>query len=138
MAGTSPAMTAERRCLGRCFLAISARFSGGGKAPSKRPSSTLLCRRERFSRLPYQSKLRATMNTLWMIVGCGVLAILYGIWATGSVLRADAGSAKMQEISAAVREGAQAYLKRQYSTIAVVGVVIFLIVGYFLGWLRAG
>jgi K(+)-stimulated pyrophosphate-energized sodium pump len=53
------------------------------------------------------------------------------------VLQADAGSARMQEISAAVREGAQAYLKRQYSTIAPVGVVIFLIVGYFLGWLVA-
>jgi K(+)-stimulated pyrophosphate-energized sodium pump len=77
------------------------------------------------------------MNTLWMIVGCGVLAILYGIWATGSVLRADAGSAKMQEISAAVREGAQAYLKRQYTTIAIVGVVILLIIGFTLGWLVA-
>ena len=77
------------------------------------------------------------MNTLWMIVGCGVLAILYGIWATGSVLRADAGSKKMQEISAAVREGAQAYLKRQYSAIALVGVVIFVILGFTLGWLVA-
>jgi K(+)-stimulated pyrophosphate-energized sodium pump len=77
------------------------------------------------------------MTTLWMIVGCGVLAILYGIWATVSVLRADAGSAKMQEISAAVREGAQAYLKRQYTTIGIVGVVIFLIIGFTLGWLVA-
>jgi K(+)-stimulated pyrophosphate-energized sodium pump len=77
------------------------------------------------------------MTTLWLIVLCGVLAIVYAIWATSSVLHADAGSARMQEISAAVREGAQAYLKRQYSTIAVVGIVIFLIVGYFLGWLVA-
>jgi K(+)-stimulated pyrophosphate-energized sodium pump len=77
------------------------------------------------------------MTTLWMIVGCGVLAILYGIWATGSVLGADAGSAKMQEISAAVREGAQAYLKRQYATIGIVGVVIFIIIGMTLGWLVA-
>jgi K(+)-stimulated pyrophosphate-energized sodium pump len=77
------------------------------------------------------------MNTLWIIVGCGVLAILYGIWATRSVLSADAGSARMQEISAAVREGAQAYLKRQYSAIALVGVVIFVIVGVTLGWLVA-
>ncbi|MFZ0609963.1 MAG: sodium/proton-translocating pyrophosphatase, partial [Xanthobacteraceae bacterium] len=77
------------------------------------------------------------MHTLWAIVGCGILAIIYAIWATRSVLSADAGSERMQEISAAVREGAQAYLKRQYSTIAVVGVVIFLIVGYFLGWLVA-
>jgi len=72
-----------------------------------------------------------------MIVGCGVLAILYGIWATLSVLGADAGSAKMQEISAAVREGAQAYLKRQYTTIGIVGVVIFVIIGLTLGWLVA-
>jgi K(+)-stimulated pyrophosphate-energized sodium pump len=77
------------------------------------------------------------MTTLWLIVLCGVLAIIYAIWATRSVLRSDAGSARMQEISAAVREGAQAYLKRQYSTIALVGIVIFLIVGYFLGWLVA-
>ncbi len=77
------------------------------------------------------------MTTLWMIVGCGVLAILYGIWATMSVLSADAGSAKMQEISAAVREGAQAYLKRQYTTIGIVGVVIFVIIGFALGWLVA-
>ena len=77
------------------------------------------------------------MQTLWLIVLCGVLAIAYAIWATRSVLSADAGSEKMQEIAAAIREGAQAYLKRQYSTIAVVGVVIFVIVGYFLGWLVA-
>jgi K(+)-stimulated pyrophosphate-energized sodium pump len=77
------------------------------------------------------------MNTLWMIVGCGALAILYGIWATQSVLAADAGSKKMQEISAAVREGAQAYLKRQYTTIAIVGIVIFFVIGYTLGWLVA-
>ena len=77
------------------------------------------------------------MTTLWLIVLCGVLAIIYAIWAARWVLAADAGSARMQEISAAVREGAQAYLKRQYSTIAPVGIVIFLIVGYFLGWLVA-
>jgi K(+)-stimulated pyrophosphate-energized sodium pump len=77
------------------------------------------------------------MNTLWMIVGCGVLACLYGLWATASVLRADPGSKKMQEIAAAVREGAQAYLKRQYTTIAIVGVVILIILGFTLGWLVA-
>jgi K(+)-stimulated pyrophosphate-energized sodium pump len=77
------------------------------------------------------------MTTLWIIVGCGVLAILYGIWATRSVLSADQGTAKMQEISAAVREGAQAYLKRQYTTIGLVGLVIFVIIGVTLGWLVA-
>ncbi|KQZ00840.1 pyrophosphatase [Pseudolabrys sp. Root1462] len=77
------------------------------------------------------------MTTLWAIVGCGLLAVLYGIWATGSVLRADQGSARMQEIAAAVREGAQAYLRRQYTTIGIVGVVIFVLIGFTLGWLVA-
>jgi K(+)-stimulated pyrophosphate-energized sodium pump len=75
------------------------------------------------------------MTTLWLIVLCGVFALVYAIWATYSVMQADPGSDKMQEIAAAVREGAQAYLRRQYTTIALVGVVIFVIVGYFLGWL---
>src|SRR6201990_1547340 len=77
------------------------------------------------------------MTALWMIVLCGVLSIVYAAWATSSVLQADAGNAKMQEIAAAVREGAQAYLKRQYTTIGIVGLVIFLIVGWLLGWLVA-
>jgi K(+)-stimulated pyrophosphate-energized sodium pump len=77
------------------------------------------------------------MTALWLIVACGALSIVYAIWATASVMSSDAGSARMQEISAAVREGAQAYLRRQYATIGIVGVVIFLIVGYFLGWLVA-
>ena len=77
------------------------------------------------------------MTALWLIVLCGALAIVYAVWATRSVLAADAGSARMQEISAAVREGAQAYLKRQYTTIAGVGIVIFLIIGFLLGWLVA-
>ncbi|HEY7299097.1 MAG TPA: sodium-translocating pyrophosphatase [Xanthobacteraceae bacterium] len=77
------------------------------------------------------------MTTLAIIIICGLLSIAYGVWATLSVLSADAGSPKMQEISAAVREGAQAYLKRQYTTIGAVGVVIFVIVGLLLGWLVA-
>jgi K(+)-stimulated pyrophosphate-energized sodium pump len=79
----------------------------------------------------------SSMTVLWMIVACGVLAIVYAIWATSSVMSASAGSAKMQEIAAAVREGAQAYLNRQYTTIAGVGVVIFVILGFTLGWLVA-
>src|SRR6266496_112245 len=76
-------------------------------------------------------------STLWLIVLAGALSLVYGVVTTRGLLAADAGSARMQEISAAVREGAQAYLKRQYSTIAIVGVVIFLLVGYLLGWLVA-
>jgi K(+)-stimulated pyrophosphate-energized sodium pump len=77
------------------------------------------------------------MAALWLIVLCGLLSIVYAVWAVRTVLAADAGNPRMQEIAAAVREGAQAYLKRQYTTIAGVGVVIFLILGYFLGWLVA-
>src|SRR5882724_2342953 len=77
------------------------------------------------------------MTALWLIVLCGVLSIVYAIWATMSVLKADAGNPRMQEIAAAVREGAQAYLRRQYATIAVVGVVIFALLAYFLGLLVA-
>ena len=77
------------------------------------------------------------MTALGIIVLCGLLSLAYGAWATTSVLAADAGSAKMQEISNAVREGAQAYLKRQYTTIGIVGIVIFAVLGILLGWLVA-
>ncbi|UJQ93616.1 sodium-translocating pyrophosphatase [Mariluticola halotolerans] len=70
---------------------------------------------------------------LWLIVLCGALSIVYGIITTRALLAADAGNARMQEISAAVREGAQAYLKRQYTTIAIVGVVIVVIAWWLLG-----
>ena len=77
------------------------------------------------------------MTALWVIVLCGALSIVYAIWATSSVLKADAGNARMQEIAAAVAEGAQAYLKRQYMTIGMVGIVIFALLAYFLGMLVA-
>jgi K(+)-stimulated pyrophosphate-energized sodium pump len=77
------------------------------------------------------------MTALWAIIACGALSIAYAVWATQSVMAADAGSARMQEISAAVREGAQAYLKRQYTTIAIAGVAVFIILWIFLGFLVA-
>ncbi len=77
------------------------------------------------------------MTALWVIVLCGALSIVYAIWATASVMKADAGNPRMQEIAAAVREGAQAYLKRQYMTIGLVGIVIFALLAYFLGMLVA-
>jgi K(+)-stimulated pyrophosphate-energized sodium pump len=77
------------------------------------------------------------MTALWLIVLCGVLSIVYAIWATMSVLKSDAGNPRMQEIAAAVREGAQAYLRRQYTTIGLVGIVIFALLAYFLGMLVA-
>src|SRR4029453_2357869 len=70
---------------------------------------------------------------LYLIIACGVLSIVYGVVPTRAVLASDAGSARMQEIAAAIQEGAAAYLARQYTTIAVVGVVIFLILAYLLG-----
>ena len=70
---------------------------------------------------------------LWAIVVAGLLSIVYGIVTTRTLLGADAGSARMQEISAAVREGAAAYLRRQYTTIAIVGVVILILAFWLLG-----
>jgi len=70
---------------------------------------------------------------LLLVIICGVLSIAYGAWAIRSVLAADAGNARMQEIAAAIQEGAGAYLRRQYTTIAIAGAVIFLIVAFLLG-----
>jgi K(+)-stimulated pyrophosphate-energized sodium pump len=74
---------------------------------------------------------------MWAIILGGLLSIVYGAWTIQSVMAADAGSARMQEIAAAIQEGATAYLTRQYSTIAVAGVVIFAVIGLLLGWLVA-
>ena len=73
------------------------------------------------------------MNLLLISIGLGVLAIVYGIVTSSQVLGASAGNARMQEIAAAIQEGAQAYLNRQYSTIAIVGVVVAAIVAFALG-----
>ncbi|MFO7477323.1 MAG: sodium-translocating pyrophosphatase [Methyloceanibacter sp.] len=70
---------------------------------------------------------------LYLIIACGALSIVYGVWTTRAVLAADPGTPRMQEIAAAIQEGAQAYLARQYQTIAAVGVVIFAIIAYLLG-----
>jgi K(+)-stimulated pyrophosphate-energized sodium pump len=70
---------------------------------------------------------------LYLIIACGALSIAYGVWTTRAVLASDPGTARMQEIAAAIQEGAQAYLARQYTTIGVVGVVIFAILAYLLG-----
>jgi len=77
------------------------------------------------------------MTMLTVVIFCGLLSLAYAIWATRSVLAADQGNARMQEISAAIREGAQAYLTRQYTTIAIVGVVVFLLVWWLLSMVAA-
>ena len=74
---------------------------------------------------------------LWLALGPAIAAILYGIWAARWILAQPAGNEKMQSIAAAVQEGAKAYMNRQYSTIGIVGVVLFVAVGFLLDWATA-
>ncbi|MGP0061028.1 MAG: sodium-translocating pyrophosphatase [Beijerinckiaceae bacterium] len=74
------------------------------------------------------------MNLIWLVILGGLLSVAYGIVTSTRLLAADAGSPRMQEIAGAIAEGAQAYLKRQYLTIAAAGVVIFVILGLLLSW----
>ncbi|HLS69675.1 MAG TPA: sodium-translocating pyrophosphatase [Kiloniellales bacterium] len=69
---------------------------------------------------------------LAFVILCGLIGVGYGVWASRSVLSASAGTQRMQEIAAAIQEGARAYLNRQYRTIAIVGVVLFVIIAFLL------
>ncbi|NDE02536.1 MAG: sodium-translocating pyrophosphatase, partial [Gammaproteobacteria bacterium] len=75
---------------------------------------------------------------LWVAIGSGLLAILYGAVSAAAINSLPAGNARMQEIAAAIQAGAQAYLNRQYSTIAVVGIVLCIVLGLALDWATAG
>ncbi|MEM8917886.1 MAG: sodium-translocating pyrophosphatase [Pseudomonadota bacterium] len=77
------------------------------------------------------------MTVVTISILCGFLAVLYGFITSRQVLGAPAGNEKMQEISGAIQEGAQAYLNRQYTTIGIVGVVVAVVVGLFLGAISA-
>jgi len=74
---------------------------------------------------------------LMLAIGAGALAVLYGVVQTASLMQASPGNERMQEIAAAIQEGAQAYLNKQYTAIAVVGVVILVALAFFLGTLPA-
>jgi K(+)-stimulated pyrophosphate-energized sodium pump len=75
---------------------------------------------------------------LWLAIAAGVVAILYGVISVRWILALPAGNPRMQEIAAAIQAGARAYLNRQYSTIAVVGIILFIALGLALGWATAG
>src|SRR5947209_12805943 len=77
------------------------------------------------------------MTLTLIAIACGVIALLYGIFTTTQVLGEPAGNERMREVSAAIQEGAKAYLGRQYTTIGIVGVVVAVLVFFLVGHIQA-
>ena len=73
------------------------------------------------------------MQIVYAAIVCGLIAVLYGVVTSRQVMSASPGNERMQDIAAAIQEGARAYLGRQYRTIAIVGVVMAVLIAYFLG-----
>jgi K(+)-stimulated pyrophosphate-energized sodium pump len=71
---------------------------------------------------------------MWIALGCAIIAILYGVLSTSWIMKQPAGNDRMRQIALAVQEGAKAYLNRQYRTIALAGVVLFLLIGFLISW----
>src|SRR3954453_7399637 len=83
---------------------------------------------------PHAPDNKDGMMALLLIILGGTLSIAYGLWAINDVMRRDAGAQRMQEIAGAIAGGAQAYLGRQYMTIGAVGIVLFVVLTWLLGW----
>src|SRR3954470_17327683 len=88
---------------------------------------------------PHAPDNKDGMMALLLIILGGALSIAYGLWAINDVMKRDAGTQRMQEIAGAIAEGAQAYLRRQYLTIGIVGIILFVVIAYCLGiWVGIG
>jgi len=103
----------------QCFIPACPAFSAAGRHP------------------PVLEGFMLEHYGLVFALACAVIAIAYGLFAARWILRQPAGNARMQEIASAIQEGARAYLNRQYLTIAIAGVVLFVLVGVFLSWYTA-